>query len=38
MLYDELTGKILESCFEVSKELESVYEKALFVALKQKRA
>lgn len=34
MLYEDLTGKILEACFEVSKELgvgfvESVYEKAL---------
>jgi GxxExxY protein len=41
MLYDELTRKILEACFEVSKELgsgflESVYEKALLVALRQK--
>ncbi len=41
MLYDELTGKILEACFEVSKELgagflESVYERSLFVALKEK--
>lgn len=41
MLFDELTGKILEASFEVSRELgagflESVYEKALFVALKQK--
>ena len=41
MKYEALTGKILESCFEVSKELgagflESVYEKALLVALKQK--
>jgi GxxExxY protein len=41
MLYDELTEKILAACFEVSRELgagflESVYEKALFVALKQK--
>lgn len=41
MLFDELTGKILEACFEVIRELscgflESVYEKALFVALKQK--
>jgi len=41
MLYKELTGKILQACFEVSKELgigflESVYEKALLVALKQK--
>lgn len=42
MLYEDLTRKILEACFEVSKELgagflESVYEKALLVALKQKR-
>ncbi len=41
MLFDELTGKILEAGFEVSRELEagfleSVYEKSLFVALKQK--
>ena len=41
MLYDELTGKILEASFEVSKELgagflESVYEKALQVALLHK--
>jgi GxxExxY protein len=41
MLYDDLTRKILEACFEVSKELgsgflESVYEKALLVALRQK--
>lgn len=41
MLKDDLTGKILESCFEVSRELgagflESVYEKALLVVLKQK--
>lgn len=41
MLHEDLTGKILEACFEVSKELgtgfvESVYEKALMVALKQK--
>jgi GxxExxY protein len=41
MLYEELTGKILEACFEVSKELgagflESVYEKALMIALHQK--
>jgi len=41
MLFDELTGKILEASFEVSKELgsgflESVYEKALLVALRQK--
>ena len=41
MLHAELTGKILEACFEVSNELgvgyiESVYEKALQVALLQK--
>lgn len=41
MLYEDLTGEILKACFEVSKELgvgfvESVYEKALLVALKQK--
>lgn len=41
MLYEELTKKILEACFEVSKELgigflESVYEKALIIALQQK--
>lgn len=41
MLHTELTGKILEACFEVSRELgsgflESVYEKALLVALRQK--
>jgi GxxExxY protein len=41
MLHSELTGKILEASFEVSKELgagflESVYEKALIVALTQK--
>ncbi len=41
MLHEELTRKILQACFEVSKELgsgflESVYEKALLVALKQK--
>lgn len=41
MFHDELTAKILEACFEVSNELgagflESVYEKALLVALKQK--
>lgn len=41
MLHSELTGKILEACFELSNELgigyvESVYEKALHVALKQK--
>lgn len=41
MLYEELTGKILEACFEVSNELgsgflESVYQSALIIALKQK--
>ena len=41
MLYAELTSQILEACFEVSNELgvgyiESVYEKALQVALLQK--
>ena len=41
MLYEELTAKALESCFEVAKELgagflESVYEKALLIALQEK--
>lgn len=41
MLYSELTGRILEACFEVSSELgigfvESVYENALLIALRQK--
>lgn len=41
MIHEELTGKILEACFEVSNELgagfvESVYSNALFVALRQK--
>jgi GxxExxY protein len=41
MLHQELTGKILQACFEVSRELgagflESVYEKALLLALKHK--
>ena len=41
MKYEELTAKILECCFEVSNELragflESVYEKAMVVALTQK--
>ena len=41
MLHEDLTGKILQACFEVSKELgagflESVYEKSLLVALRQK--
>lgn len=41
LLYVELTSKILEACFEVINELgagflESVYEKALLIALTQK--
>lgn len=41
MIHEELTAKILEACFEVSNELgagflESVYEKALLIALKDK--
>jgi GxxExxY protein len=41
MLHEELTGKILEACFEVIRELgagflEGVYQKALLVALRQK--
>ena len=41
LLYEELTGKILETCFDVLNELgagflESVYKKALLIALKQK--
>ena len=41
MLYEDVTKKILEACFEVSNELgigylESVYEKALLLALRQK--
>lgn len=41
LLYAELTGKILEACFEVSNELgagflESVYKRALVIALEQK--
>ena len=41
LLYEDLTGKILEACFEVSNELgagflESVYHKALIIALCQK--
>lgn len=41
MLHEDLTRKILEASFEVSRELgagflESVYEKALLVALRQK--
>ena len=42
MQYEETTGKILSACFEVSNELgigflESVYEKALMIALKDKK-
>jgi GxxExxY protein len=41
LLYEELSGKVLEACFEVSRELgcgflESVYEKALLLALQAK--
>lgn len=41
MLHEELTSKVLEACFEVSNELgsgflESVYENALLIALKEK--
>ena len=41
MLYEEITSEILKACFEVSNELgigyiESVYERALFVALIQR--
>lgn len=41
LLHKELTGKILEACFEVSNELgagflESVYQNALLIALQQK--
>ncbi|MDQ2746703.1 MAG: GxxExxY protein [Acidobacteriota bacterium] len=41
MIHEEITGKILEACFEVSSELgigylESVYEKSLLIALRQK--
>ena len=41
MLHEDLTAKVLEACFEVTKELgagflESVYEKALVMALRQK--
>lgn len=41
MLYEDITRTILEACFEVSNELgngylESVYEKALLIALRQK--
>jgi GxxExxY protein len=41
MLYEELTRRILEACFEVSNELgsgylESVYQNALMIAIKEK--
>ncbi|HEY5670265.1 MAG TPA: GxxExxY protein [Anaerolineales bacterium] len=41
ILFEELTRKILEACFEVSNELgsgflESVYQNALMIALKEK--
>ena len=41
MINDELTGRIIQACFEVSNELgagflESVYERALIVALTHK--
>ena len=41
LLHEEITGKILEACFEVINELgagflESVYEQALLIALHQK--
>ena len=41
LLYEELTGKILEACFEVSNELgsgflESVYKNAIVIVLRQK--
>jgi len=41
MLHEEITGRILECAFEVSRELgagflESVYENALLIALRQK--
>jgi GxxExxY protein len=41
MLHEEITEKILAACFEVAAELgagflESVYEKALLIALRQK--
>jgi|SRR5215204_2975309 len=41
MLYEDLTKKALEACFEVTRELgagflESVYEKALLIALQEK--
>lgn len=41
MLHENLTARALEACFEVNRELgtgflESVYEKALLIALEQK--
>ena len=41
LLHKEVTGRILEACFEVSNELgtgflESVYQNALLIALRQK--
>ena len=41
MKHEELTGKIIEACFEVSNELgcgflESVYQNALLIALQSK--
>ena len=41
LLYEDLSSKLLAACFEVSKELgagfvESVYENALLIALRQK--
>jgi GxxExxY protein len=41
VLYEDLTAKALEACFEVMRELgagflESVYEKSLLIALRQK--
>ena len=41
LLYEELSEKIIQACFEVSNELgvgflESVYEKALLIALRQR--
>ena len=41
LLYGDLTQKILEACFEVSKELgsgflESIYQNAMLIALREK--
>ena len=41
MLYEDMTRKIIEACFEVSNELgigffEEVYEKSLIIALREK--